>query len=158
MLEFRVNDGTISAQVPPRLLLLDFLRDELGLSGTHAGCEHGACGACTVLVDGEPVRSCLMFAVQAAGRRLETIEGLTESDPLTGRLQKAFSERHALQCGFCTPGFILTARYLLAESRAPLSRDDIRAGLGGNICRCTGYVNIVTAIQDVSEEGRHDFR
>jgi carbon-monoxide dehydrogenase small subunit len=149
-LRMTVNDGTVEAEVSPRLLLLDFLREELGLTGTHAGCEQGACGACTVLLDGEPVRSCLMFAVQARGRTVETIEGLTESDPLTQRLQESFSERHALQCGFCTPGFIVTSRWLLTERRGELSRDDIRAALGGNVCRCTGYVNIVSAIQDVS--------
>jgi carbon-monoxide dehydrogenase small subunit len=152
-LRLTVNDGTVDAEVSPRLLLLDFLRDELGLTGTHAGCEQGACGACTVLLDGEPVRSCLMFAVQAAGRTVETIEGLTESDELTRRLQDAFSERHALQCGFCTPGFIVTARWLLAERDGDLSREEIRAALGGNVCRCTGYVNIVSAIEDASVGG-----
>jgi carbon-monoxide dehydrogenase small subunit len=149
-LRLTVNDGSVQAEVSPRLLLLDFLRDELGLTGTHAGCEQGACGACTVLLDGEPVRSCLMFAVQAGGRTVETIEGLTESDTLTQRLQESFSERHALQCGFCTPGFIVTSRWLLNEREGELSRDEIRAALGGNVCRCTGYMNIVSAIQDVS--------
>jgi carbon-monoxide dehydrogenase small subunit len=148
-----VNGASATVRVPPRRLLLDLLRDELGLTGTHAGCEHGACGACTVLLDGQPVRSCLMFAVQAEGREIQTIEGLTASDPLTQRLQDAFSERHALQCGFCTPGFVVTARWLLTEREAPLTRDDIRDSLGGNVCRCTGYVNIVSAIHDVSNAG-----
>jgi aerobic carbon-monoxide dehydrogenase small subunit len=152
-LRLTVNDGIVQAEVAPRLLLLDFLREKLGLTGAHAGCEQGACGACTVLLDGEPVRSCLMFAVQAAGRTVETIEGLTESDALTQRLQESFSERHALQCGFCTPGFIVTARWLLGERDGELDREEIRTALGGNICRCTGYVNIVSAIEDVSAGG-----
>jgi aerobic-type carbon monoxide dehydrogenase small subunit (CoxS/CutS family) len=149
-----VNGEAIEAIVEPRLLLLDFLRDNLGLGGTHAGCEHGVCGACTVLFDDEPARSCLMFAVQVAGHRLTTIEGLAPkgSDTLHP-IQQAFSDLHGLQCGFCTPGMIVTASGLLARNPDP-TEDDVRVALAGNICRCTGYVNIVRAIMSAAERMR----
>jgi carbon-monoxide dehydrogenase small subunit len=127
--------------------LVDFLREELGLTGSHLGCEHGVCGACTVRVDGEIVRGCLMLAVQANGCRVETVEGLSDSGELK-RLQKAFHERNALQCGFCTPGMLLAAQDLLKRNPKP-DREAIRAHISGNFCRCTGYQAIVDAIEDV---------
>jgi carbon-monoxide dehydrogenase small subunit len=142
-----VNAERHDVVVEPRKLLLDCLRDDLGLGGTHAGCEQGACGACTILIDGDPVRSCLVFAVQAEGRQMTTIEGLTPPDGETLHpLQEAFSECHGLQCGFCTPGMIVTAAALLAEQADP-SEEAIRQALAGNICRCTGYVNIVKSVR-----------
>jgi carbon-monoxide dehydrogenase small subunit len=152
-LQMRVNGEDVELMVAPRRLLLDCLRDELGLGGTHAGCEQGACGACTVLLDGEAVRSCLLFAPQAQGREVTTIEGITPDDGSLHPLQEAFSVHHGLQCGFCTPGMIMTASALLAEQPDP-SDDEIRHGLGGNICRCTGYVNIVKAIGAAAKEMR----
>jgi carbon-monoxide dehydrogenase small subunit len=140
-----VNGTTHRETVEPRLLLADFLRHTLGLTGTHVGCEHGVCGACTVLVDGDSVRSCLMFAVQADGRRVETVESLGGIGSLSP-LQQAFHEHHALQCGFCTPGMLMTATDLMRKY--PLAGDDdIRAGLSGNLCRCTGYEHIVRAVR-----------
>jgi carbon-monoxide dehydrogenase small subunit len=148
-----VNGERREATVEPRMLLLDCLRDELGLGGTHAGCEHGACGACTVLLDGEAVRSCLLFAVQARGRQITTIEGLTPGEGETLHpLQAAFSEQHGLQCGFCTPGMIITAAALLAEDPHPTD-EAIRTALAGNICRCTGYVNIVKSVRAAADRG-----
>jgi aerobic carbon-monoxide dehydrogenase small subunit len=144
-----VNGERHHVLVEPRMLLLDALRDDLGLGGTHAGCEHGACGACTVLIDGRAVRSCLMFAVQAEGCSITTIEGLADGDRLHP-LQEAFSEKHGLQCGFCTPGMIMTAAALLEEDPDP-SEETIRTALAGNICRCTGYVNIVRAVRAAAE-------
>ena len=142
-----VNGATCRASVEPRLLLADFLRGELGLTGTHVGCEHGVCGACTVLVDGDSVRSCLMFAVQADGRNVETVESLGRIGSMND-LQQSFHEHHALQCGFCTPGMLITATDLM--KKYPLaSDDDIREGLSGNLCRCTGYEHIVKAIRAV---------
>jgi aerobic carbon-monoxide dehydrogenase small subunit len=144
---FRVNGASCEAVVEPRLLLSDFLRQDLGLYGTHVGCEHGVCGACTVLLDGEPVRSCLMFAVQAAGHSVETVEGLAPGDDdALHPLQQAFRETHALQCGFCTPGILMTLVAFLREQPSP-DRDEIRAALAGNLCRCTGYQNIVAAVE-----------
>ncbi|HVS62114.1 MAG TPA: (2Fe-2S)-binding protein [Thermoanaerobaculia bacterium] len=143
-LQLVVNGVERSATVEPRLLLSDFLRQELGLTGTHVGCEHGVCGACTVLLDGEAVRSCLLFAVQADGRRLVTVEGLADGERLHP-LQEAFRETHALQCGFCTPGFLMTLVPFLAEHPDPDDRE-IRAALSGNLCRCTGYQHIVEAV------------
>jgi aerobic carbon-monoxide dehydrogenase small subunit len=134
--------------VPPRRSLAEFLREDLGLTGTHVGCEHGVCGACTVLVDGRSARSCLLFAVQLEGATVTTIEGLTPAAGLSA-LQRAFRECHALQCGFCTPGMIVTAHELLAEAPAP-NREAIRAAIAGNLCMCTGYVNIVRAIEQAS--------
>ncbi|HEV2955343.1 MAG TPA: (2Fe-2S)-binding protein [Xanthobacteraceae bacterium] len=140
-----VNDVTYERTVEPRLLLSDFLRHVLGLTGTHVGCEHGVCGACTVLLDGDSARSCLLFAVQADGARVETVESLGTIDGMNA-LQKAFHEHHALQCGFCTPGMLMTTTDLLRKY--PLaSDDDIREGLSGNLCRCTGYEHIVRAVR-----------
>ncbi len=143
-----VNGQRVRAHVEPRLNLVDFLRQHLGLNGTHVGCEHGVCGACTVRVDGRIVRGCLTFAVQADGASVETIEGVSESGRIAD-LQDVFHQRNALQCGFCTPGMLLTADELLAEQSAP-SRDEIRAFMSGNYCRCTGYQAIVDAIETVA--------
>ena len=140
-----VNAVERSCRVEPRLLLSDFLRGELGLTGTHVGCEHGICGACTVLLSGDSVRSCLLFAVQLDGQSIETVESLGTPQNLHP-LQDAFRECHALQCGFCTPGMLMSALDLLQKE--PLATDeDIREGLSGNLCRCTGYVNIVRAVR-----------
>jgi len=140
-----VNGREYEARIEPRLLLSDFLRDTLGLTGTHVGCEHGVCGACTVLCDGDSVRSCLTLAVQADGAKILTVEGLGSRDQLDA-LQSEFRDKHALQCGFCTPGMLMTAIDLL--NKYPLASDDeIRQGLSGNLCRCTGYQNIVAAIR-----------
>ena len=144
-----VNGTERQARVMPRLLLADLLREEFGLTGTHLGCEHGACGACTVLVDGEPVRSCLLFAVQADGCRVDTVEGLAGSDGTLDPLQEAFRARHALQCGFCTPGMLMTLAAYLREHPSP-TESDIREILSGNLCRCTGYQNIVQAGLDAA--------
>jgi carbon-monoxide dehydrogenase small subunit len=143
-----VNDRRYEGAVDPRLLLSDYLRQELGLTGTHVGCEHGVCGACTVLLDGEAVRSCLMFAVQADGHAVTTVEGLTPPGDGDGLhpLQQAFHETHALQCGFCTPGILMTMLPFLRDHPAPDERE-IREALAGNLCRCTGYQNIVEAVR-----------
>jgi len=143
-----VNGAQVTRRIPARMNLVDFLRDELGLTGSHVGCEHGVCGACTVRVDGEIVRGCLMLAVQANGCKVETIEGLSDSGELAA-LQKAFHERNALQCGFCTPGMLLAARDLLKHNPKP-DREQIRAHISGNYCRCTGYQAIVDAIEDAT--------
>ena len=140
-----VNGEAVSALVPPRLHLADFLREQLGLTGTHLGCEHGVCGACTVRVDGAIVRACLILAVQADGTSVETIEGLSDSGEIAD-LQAAFIARNALQCGFCTPGMLLAAQDLLRRGGVP-SREAIRAHLSGNYCRCTGYHAIVDAVE-----------
>jgi carbon-monoxide dehydrogenase small subunit len=151
-----VNGETCKASVEPRLLLTDFLRQTLGLTGTHVGCEHGVCGACTVLLDGDSVRSCLMFAVQADGRRVETVESLGGIGQMNA-LQQSFHEHHALQCGFCTPGMLITATDLI--KKYPLATDDdIRQGLSGNLCRCTGYEHIVKAIRAVVDSKAGDAR
>ena len=142
-----VNGARITRRIAPRVHLVDFLRDELGLTGSHIGCEHGVCGACTVRVNGEIVRGCLMLAVQADGCTVETIEGLSDPKELAP-LQKAFHEHNALQCGFCTPGMLLTAQDLLKSGERP-TRDEIRAHISGNYCRCTGYQAIVDAIESV---------
>ncbi len=149
----RVNGQTYPIDVEPRMTLLDCLRDRLGLTGAHAGCEHGVCGACTVLVDGVAVRSCLMFAVQADGRAITTIEGLTPAPGELSVLQDAFCETHGLQCGYCTPAMILAAHALLAGNPAP-TRDDIVEAISGNICRCTGYAQIVEAVALAAERLR----
>jgi carbon-monoxide dehydrogenase small subunit len=142
-----VNGVAYQRVVEPRLLLADFLRHTLGLTGTHVGCEHGVCGACTVLIDGDCARACLMFAVQADGCRIETVEGLGKIGRLNA-LQESFHAHHALQCGFCTPGMLMTATDLIRKY--PLATDeDIREGLSGNLCRCTGYEHIVKAIRAV---------
>ena len=140
-----VNGRTYQARIEPRLLLSDFLRDTLGLTGTHVGCEHGVCGACTILVNGDSVRSCLTLAVRTDGMDIVTVEGLGTPDRLNA-LQSEFREKHGLQCGFCTPGMLMTAMDLL--EKYPLASDEeIREGLSGNLCRCTGYQNIVAAIR-----------
>jgi carbon-monoxide dehydrogenase small subunit len=145
-----VNRESVSAMVEPRLSLADFLRQNLELTGTHVGCEHGVCGACTVLMNGEIVRGCCVLAVQAAGREIVTIEGLVD-DPRTAALREAFHSRNALQCGFCTPAMLITAGVLLEQNQQP-SRDEIRDFLSGNYCRCTGYHAIVDAIETVSRQ------
>ena len=145
-----VNGQVHEVSVEPRLLLTDFLREHLGLTGTHIGCEHGVCGACTVLLEGDSVRSCLCFAVQADGADVETVESFGSVENLSA-LQEKFREHHALQCGFCTPGMLVTCTDLL--SKYPLATDEeIREGLSGNICRCTGYENIVRAVRAAVEE------
>lgn len=142
-----VNGRRYERAVPPRMLLTDFLRHELGLTGTHSGCEHGVCGACTVLLDGETARACLCLAVQADGCDIVTVEGLGDASGLNP-LQKAFRACHALQCGFCTPGMLMTATELLDDpDAADLTDEDIREALSGNLCRCTGYENIVAAVR-----------
>jgi carbon-monoxide dehydrogenase small subunit len=144
------------SDVEPRLLLSDFLRDRLGLTGTHVGCEHGVCGACTVLVNGDSVRSCLMLAIQVNGVEIMTVEGLGSPEHLNV-LQAQFREHHGLQCGFCTPGMLMTGEDLLRKY--PLATDeDIREGLSGNLCRCTGYQNIVAAIRSAAAMRREDKR
>ena len=145
-LVLRVNGEELRGSVQPRVTLADFLRDELGLTGTHLGCEHGVCGACTILLDGRSVRSCLMLAVQAEGAELSTVEGLAPPDGPLHPIQEAFSEKHGLQCGFCTPGFLMTVDELLRDDPDP-SEEAIRSRLSGNICRCTGYQNIVEAVR-----------
>ncbi len=145
-----VNGSAHSGPAEPRLTLADFLREVLGLTGTHLGCEHGVCGACTILLDGRTVRSCLMLAVQADGRSITTVEGLAGTDGTLHPVQEAFSERHGLQCGFCTPGMLMSVVELLGESPDP-SAEEIRAYLSGNLCRCTGYQHIVDAVQRAGE-------
>jgi aerobic carbon-monoxide dehydrogenase small subunit len=141
----KVNGADRSAEVEPRLLLVHFLREELGLTGTHVGCDTSGCGACTVLLDGVPIKSCTYLAVQADGRDVETVEGLLNGAALDP-IQEAFKQEHGLQCGFCTPGMMLTAKALLASNPKP-SDEEVRWGLSGNVCRCTGYMNIVRAVQ-----------
>ncbi|MGH2866058.1 MAG: (2Fe-2S)-binding protein [Solirubrobacteraceae bacterium] len=144
----QINGTEYDGDVEPRTLLSDFIRHQAGLTGTHVGCEHGVCGACTVQLDGEPVRSCLMLAVQAHGRALTTVEGLGGPDGELSALQRAFTEHHALQCGFCTAGFLISADALLRE-RPDASETEIREAMAGNLCRCTGYEGIVAAIRAV---------
>ena len=145
-----LNGVARAARVPARRLLSDLLRHDLRLTGTHVGCEHGVCGACTVLVDGEPVRSCLTFAVMVDGAEVTTVEGLAGPDGELSPVQQAFRECHGLQCGFCTPGFLLLTRDLLARRPDP-SDEAIAEALGGNLCRCTGYVNIVRSVRRAAE-------
>jgi len=147
-----VNGRVHEREVEPRLLLSDFLRHELGLTGTHVGCEHGVCGACTILFDGEPVRSCILLAVQADGHDLTTVEGLAPAGGLHP-LQEAFWECHGLQCGFCTPGFLMTLVPFLEANPDP-SEEEIRQALSGNLCRCTGYQHIVDAVKLAAERRR----
>lgn len=147
-----VNGTTHERDTEPRLLLSDFLRQELGLTGTHVGCEHGVCGCCTVRVDGEAVRSCLMFAVQVDGAAVETVEGLASASGEMHPIQEAFRECHGLQCGFCTPGFVMAARaYLDEQQRADLTDEEVREAISGNLCRCTGYQNIVEAVKQAAQ-------
>ena len=141
----RINDTHYERSVEARKLLVDFIRDEIGLTGTHIGCEHGVCGACTVLLNGEPSQSCLLFAAQVDGAEIVTVEGLGRDGSLHP-LQEAFSAAHGLQCGFCTPGMLMSAAYLLKGNPDP-SETDIRLAISGNICRCTGYLNIVKGVQ-----------
>jgi carbon-monoxide dehydrogenase small subunit len=145
-----VNDKDYQRSVEPRMLLSDFLRHELGLTGTHVGCEHGVCGACSVLFDGQPVRSCLMFAVQADGHEITSIEGLGTPEDMHP-IQQSFMEAHGLQCGFCTPGFIMTLVPFLEENPHP-DEEEIRLVISGNICRCTGYQHIVDAVKLAAEK------
>ena len=146
---FVVNGEERSGSAEPRMTLADFLRDELGLTGTHLGCEHGVCGACTILMNGRSVRSCLILAVQAKGHDLTTVEGLEGHDGTLHPVQEAFSRHHALQCGFCTPGFLMTVVEYLGEDPSP-DEKTIRERLSGNLCRCTGYHNIVLAVQELA--------
>ncbi|MGE0359791.1 MAG: (2Fe-2S)-binding protein [Vicinamibacterales bacterium] len=149
-----VNGTARAGEVEPRLLLSDFLRQDLGLTGTHVGCEHGVCGACTVLVDDQPVRACLMFAVQADGTRVTTVEALAAPDDgALNPLQAAFRDAHALQCGFCTPGILMSMTAFLREQPAP-SEAAIREALSGHLCRCTGYANIVRAVAHAAHDAR----
>jgi len=148
-----VNGKDTTLTIPPRMTLVDCLRDELRLTGTHVGCEHGICGACSVFLDDEPIRSCLMFAVQAAGHRITTVEGLLNEDGSLSDLQDSFWECHAMQCGYCTPGMLVASESLLAENPDP-SEDDIREAISGNLCRCTGYQQIVEAVQMTAKRRR----
>jgi carbon-monoxide dehydrogenase small subunit len=148
--DITVNGHSTAAIVEPRLTLADYLRERCGLTGTHLGCEHGACGACTVLVDGRAVRSCLMFAVQADGSDVTTVEGIASADGELSPVQSAMRDCHGLQCGFCTPGFVISITALLAENPQPTDAE-IREGLSGNFCRCTGYQGIVNAVHRAAE-------
>lgn len=145
-----VNGVSREDEVEPRLLLVHYLRDVVGLTGTHVGCDTSQCGACTIHMDGKAVKSCTLFAVQADGHELKTIEGMAAADGTLHPLQEAFWNEHGLQCGYCTPGFIMAAAYLLEENPSP-SDEEIRKGLEGNLCRCTGYVNIVKSVQAASK-------
>ena len=151
-IEVTVNGDSYHRQVEPRRLLSDFLRDDLNLRGTHVGCEHGICGACTVLVNGETARSCLMFAVQANGAQITTVEGLAQNGELHP-IQQGFWENHGLQCGFCTPGFLLSAYELLERNPDP-TEQEVRMGLSGNMCRCTGYQGIIKSVLAAAEKMR----
>ena len=146
----KVNGRTQRKFVEPRTTLADFLRDECALTGTHLACEHGVCGACTVLVNGDAVRSCLIFAVQADGQEVTTVEGLTPSDGTLNRVQQAFWNNHGLQCGFCTPGFIVSVEAFLRDNPNP-SDEEIKKALSGNLCRCTGYQGIINAVREAVE-------
>jgi carbon-monoxide dehydrogenase small subunit len=148
-----VNGKRHEATVPVRVTLADFLRHQLGLTGTHLGCEHGVCGACTILLDGYSARSCLLLAVQADGHEIMTVEGIATDAKTLHPLQEAFHEHHGLQCGFCTPGILTTLIELLRDNPDP-TEDDIRIGISGNLCRCTGYQNIVTAALDAAKRMR----
>lgn len=152
-----VNGTERTASAPPRRLLSDFLRHDLQLTGTHVGCEHGVCGCCTVLLDGEPVRSCLVFAISVSGRQLTTVEGMAADDGTLHPVQQALQDHHGLQCGFCTPGFVMSACGFLADEPDP-DDDEIREGMAGNLCRCTGYTGILQAVKQAAgvlrESGR----
>jgi aerobic-type carbon monoxide dehydrogenase small subunit (CoxS/CutS family) len=145
-ISLNINGQPYERAVEPRLSLSDFLRDEVGLSGTHVGCEHGVCGACSILLDDIPVRACLMLAVQADGHVVTTVEGLSNADGSPGTLQDAFQDAHGMQCGYCTPGMLISAQALLADNDNP-SLEEIKDAIGGNLCRCTGYVQIIESIQ-----------
>lgn len=154
LIQVTVNGVEFEQAVEPRRSLADFLREDLGLTGTHLGCEHGACGACTVLLDGRSVRSCLLFAAQVDGARIQTVESLSQNGALHP-IQRAFSEEHGLQCGFCTPGFLISTLELLSETPEP-SREEILEALSGNLCRCTGYRDIVRAVQSATRKLREE--
>jgi len=147
----KINNKEYSLTVKPRLLLSDFIRHELGLTGTHVGCEHGVCGACTVLLDGQAVRSCLMFAVQVNNREITTVEGLASQKDVLHPIQAAFRQAHGLQCGFCTPGILMTLIPFLNDNPNP-NETQIREALSGNLCRCTGYQNIVKAVKLAAQQ------
>jgi len=152
-IELNINNSIEVYDVEPRLTLLDFIRDEMKLKGTHAGCEHGVCGACTIILNGEAVRSCMVLAVQAVGDEIITIEGINAKEERTGELnilQDAFCEAHGMQCGYCTPGMVISAEVLLNKNSNP-TREEVREAISGNICRCTGYVQIVDAIMLAAE-------
>jgi aerobic-type carbon monoxide dehydrogenase small subunit (CoxS/CutS family) len=155
-IECSINGTKMGAEAEPRMLLADFIRHKLGLTGTHVGCAHGACGACTILVDGRSARSCLMFAIQAQGADISTVESLAPDGGLSP-LQEEFRNHHALQCGFCTPGMLMSAHALLAENPDP-TEDEIRKALAGNLCRCTGYNNIVHAVKATAQRLKADRR
>jgi len=148
--QITINGVTYQREVEPRMLLSDFIRNDTGLTGTHVGCEQGVCGACDILLEGRLVRSCLLFAVQADGCEIQTIEGLAEGPEQLHPIQQAFIDNHAIQCGFCTPGMVLATHNLLKNNPDPTDQE-IREGLSGNICRCTGYTNIVKAVKDASK-------
>lgn len=152
-LTITVNDKEYKRDVEPRLLLSDFLRHEIGLTGTHVGCEHGVCGACTILFDGESMRSCLIFAVQADGHQITTVEGLAHDKDDLHPIQQAFWEAHGLQCGYCTPGILMTLVPFLKQNPNP-TEDEIRHAISGNLCRCTGYQHIVDAVKLAAEKMR----
>ncbi|CAB4940723.1 unannotated protein [freshwater metagenome] len=149
--EMTVNGRVHAGEVEPRLTLVDFLREDCALTGTHTGCEQGVCGACTVLVDGEPMRSCLMFAVQADGAQVTTIEGIGGGREGLTPVQQAFMDNHGLQCGYCTPGFIVTVEAFLRDTPSP-SDEQIREALSGNVCRCTGYQGIIAAVRQAADQ------
>ncbi|MEX0827321.1 MAG: (2Fe-2S)-binding protein [Haliea sp.] len=150
LVTFELNGKERSASAEPRMLLSDFLRREIGLSGLHVGCEHGVCGCCTIQVDGKLARSCMMYAVQITNRKVTTVEGLADSDGELSKLQAAFKRHHALQCGYCTTGILISAKHFLEENSDP-SEDEVRDMLSGHICRCTGYTGMVKAILDVAK-------
>jgi carbon-monoxide dehydrogenase small subunit len=152
-----VNGRVLSGEAEARVTLVDFLRDVLGLTGTHVGCEHGVCGACSVILGGRPVRSCLLYAVQADGAEILTVEGLEQADGALSALQDAFCENHALQCGYCTPGMLIASHALLTENPSP-TEAEIREAIGGNLCRCTGYQQIVEAVQMAADRLREQAR
>ncbi len=148
--DISINGKKVQKEVESRLLLTDFIREECNLTGTHIGCEHGVCGACTILLDNEPVRGCLMFAVQADGCEIQTVESLNHADGTLNVLQQSFSDNHALQCGFCTPGFLMTLTHFLEDHHNP-TENEIREAISGNLCRCTGYSNIIKAVQQAAQ-------
>jgi len=149
-IQLNINGADHAIEVEPRRSLVDTLRDACGLTGSHVGCEHGVCGACTILVDDQPVRGCLMFAVQADGKRIRTVEGLDDNGAFNA-LQQAFHAQHALQCGFCTPGMLMLATWIIERGK-PVSDDELREIMASNLCRCTGYRNILRAVRDVLDQ------
>jgi len=152
-ISFNLNGKIVSGKAEPRVLLSDYIRQNLGATGTHVGCEHGVCGCCTVMIDGVAQRSCLTLAVQADGRRVTTVEGLADSDGVLNNLQEAFRRHHALQCGFCTAGILMSFTDYLSRNSSP-TREQVKKVLGGHICRCTGYEGIISAVLDAAEKIR----